>query len=417
MNHIYRIIWNETLGAWVAVAENVKRKGKRSAKAVLCAGAAVLLGLSGANASGTITKYEGDRVSSSTEQIENIINLNSDLNLKNNSIGVVATGANGKNGRAGALFVPPKSGGAGSSIPDEKYYAYVSEYDEENEDGIAPLTVKFISSTELSRLGYRVDQLDDPIVVAAISNNITSFKEVTFTPIDSNNNGLYADEDNPKYNLVETIYTKTGDAFIGSIPVRDYVDVILEFDATTESVSKVNIKSGDYSGLSLNFKDQEAVEPGTGFTSGVVTTVNGNDYVIRIDSANNGYDKVAVKSTNKGGNGGNGGKYILGGKGKPGGKGGNASDSKLVVNDLKIIIGSEDNKINDSTGLLAESIGGKGGNGGGSYTLAAAGGSGNAGGSGGKASVYSTNVNIQIYGDDSSAIAAISSGGQGGGWR
>lgn len=30
MNHVYRIIWNETLGAWVAVAENVKRKGKRS---------------------------------------------------------------------------------------------------------------------------------------------------------------------------------------------------------------------------------------------------------------------------------------------------------------------------------------------------------------------------------------------------
>lgn len=41
MNHIYRIIWNETLGAWVAVAENVKRKGKKSTK--LAVGGALIL--------------------------------------------------------------------------------------------------------------------------------------------------------------------------------------------------------------------------------------------------------------------------------------------------------------------------------------------------------------------------------------
>src|SRR5512140_2021520 len=30
MNHIYRLIWNDTLGAFVAVAENARAKGKRN---------------------------------------------------------------------------------------------------------------------------------------------------------------------------------------------------------------------------------------------------------------------------------------------------------------------------------------------------------------------------------------------------
>ena len=414
MNHIYRIIWNETLGAWVAVAENVKRKGKRSSKAVMSAVAGTLIvAASGVSASGEITKYIANNSSTVTNDLENLIVLDADLNLKDNAIGVVAKGKNGKNGRAGALFVPPKSGTSGSSVGAETYYAYASEYNEENEDGIAPLTVKFISSTELSRLGYSVEKFD-ATVIALNQHKITSYKQVTFTPIDDDKNGIYADEQNPKYQILETTFSEDNGQSVEPTITTYSADAQLDFDNDTNMVTKVNIKSGEYTGLTLNFNGQEAVEPGTGFTSGVVTTVNGNGHTIGLNAPNGAYDRVAVKSTNKGGNGGNGGKYILGGKGKPGGKGGNASDSKLVVDNLNIEIGTSDKKISGSTGLLAESIGGKGGNGGGSYTLVAGGGSGNAGGAGGKASIHSSDVNITIYGDESSAITAISSGGQGG---
>jgi xanthine/uracil permease len=34
MNKVYRVIWNESLGAWVAVSEITKSKGKKSNKAI-----------------------------------------------------------------------------------------------------------------------------------------------------------------------------------------------------------------------------------------------------------------------------------------------------------------------------------------------------------------------------------------------
>jgi len=36
MNHIYRIVWSELANAWVAVAENVRTRGKRSGGAMIC---------------------------------------------------------------------------------------------------------------------------------------------------------------------------------------------------------------------------------------------------------------------------------------------------------------------------------------------------------------------------------------------
>ncbi|MDR2250339.1 ESPR-type extended signal peptide-containing protein, partial [Acinetobacter sp.] len=48
MNHIYRIIWNASLGAWVAVSENTKSKTKTKSKSTLLAGPIVgLLGCVG----------------------------------------------------------------------------------------------------------------------------------------------------------------------------------------------------------------------------------------------------------------------------------------------------------------------------------------------------------------------------------
>ena len=37
MNKTYRLVFNEITGAWIAVAEHVKTKGKRSASAVMLA--------------------------------------------------------------------------------------------------------------------------------------------------------------------------------------------------------------------------------------------------------------------------------------------------------------------------------------------------------------------------------------------
>ena len=34
MNKVYRVIWNASLGAWVAVSEITKSKGKKSNKAI-----------------------------------------------------------------------------------------------------------------------------------------------------------------------------------------------------------------------------------------------------------------------------------------------------------------------------------------------------------------------------------------------
>ncbi|MDN2696428.1 YDG domain-containing protein [Janthinobacterium sp. SUN073] len=42
MNHIYRLIWSEILGAWVAVAENARGKGKRSGRTLLAPACAAL---------------------------------------------------------------------------------------------------------------------------------------------------------------------------------------------------------------------------------------------------------------------------------------------------------------------------------------------------------------------------------------
>ena len=44
MNKSYRSIWNESLGAWVAVSELTKARGKRSKSAVALAAAVLIAG-------------------------------------------------------------------------------------------------------------------------------------------------------------------------------------------------------------------------------------------------------------------------------------------------------------------------------------------------------------------------------------
>lgn len=51
LNHAYRLVWNEATGAYVAVAETTRSRGKRASGAVRCAAAALVLGLAGQAAS------------------------------------------------------------------------------------------------------------------------------------------------------------------------------------------------------------------------------------------------------------------------------------------------------------------------------------------------------------------------------
>ena len=44
MNHIYRLIWDELRGAFVAVAEIARRRGKRAGAVVRAAAAAIVIG-------------------------------------------------------------------------------------------------------------------------------------------------------------------------------------------------------------------------------------------------------------------------------------------------------------------------------------------------------------------------------------
>ncbi len=43
MNHIYRVVWNTSLGLWTAVCETARGKGKSASTAMLSAAAAGLL--------------------------------------------------------------------------------------------------------------------------------------------------------------------------------------------------------------------------------------------------------------------------------------------------------------------------------------------------------------------------------------
>ncbi len=159
--------------------------------------------------------------------------------------------------------------------------------------------------------------------------------------------------------------------------------------------------------------DSITVDTGNGVSAPFTTIVNGNGKEITFNSSTTSTaNKAAVYSISKGGDGGRGGSYYLGGDGKKGGKGGDASDAEIQVNHLKINIESTQNK--GSIGVLALSQGGNGGKGGGSYTIAAGGGNGGGGGLGKNAYADVKTTDIYIKDNNSSGIAAISAAGNGG---
>jgi hypothetical protein len=400
MNHVYRIIWNETLGAWVAVAENVKRKGKRSSKALKMAMLVVIGTVSGSiYASSAQCVPLGNCVATDNDFTQTII-LTKNVST---AIGAKISGSDGKNGRAGALFVPPKAGGAGETIEGA---SYIQWGDAEYDPATTTTTIKYIKTGENAQ-------------------SPAEYKVITFIPKNDKKSGeegydsLFGDLP-PMMNVTTTTYTwdSTSAAYNKTPPVTNTIVADVLINETTGEV-KITPKGYNFTITdNLYAKGSDSAERGgalqvqnaSGQTIPFKTIVKGENKKITLQESG-----VGVYSITEGGDGGNGGSYYLGGKGKAGGAGGDAADTQLDVSDLNIDIhASKPNDDQGSIGILVKSQGGDGGNGGGSYTISATGGKGSVGGIGKDATANVFNTNINIRDDYSSGIAAISVAGDGG---
>lgn len=406
MNHIYRIIWNETLGAWVAVAENVKRKGKRSTSkraTFVIAAASTIVSLSfllTAIANATISCNPSVYCNTSSEY-NPIINLTQ--NLVGQSVGASIEGAKGKDGKNGGLFIAPKKGGSGADIGGEKFQVYDSSYDATTKT----LVIKYVKES---------DDLNNP----------SSYVQYTFTPKNSTNNTEYLFDSDLQMSYVTQIYELNNGSYVpksGQSSTSGYTVVSID-----ESTSQVKIKSTQFNweivedlSAQSNEPAESAINIGATLTTPFTTKVNGTETKTKIsltESTNkNNTTQGVVYSVSKGGEGGDGGSYYLGGNGKPGGDGGDAADVIIDAKNLIIDITLSNGKQNDkegSIGILALSQGGNGGKGGGSYTVVAGGGKGGTGGLGQNALAQVSNTEINITDNYSTGIAAISVAGDGG---
>ncbi|WOE40768.1 ESPR-type extended signal peptide-containing protein [Acinetobacter chinensis] len=377
MNHVYRIIWNETLGAWVAVAENVKRKGKRStSKTALQSAFLLALPVIGFNAYAydpvTTCKPSSNTAINCTDSNNFIqtITLGSSTysNSNNKAIGAKAKAEDGQDGRTGVLFVPPTSGKPGGDTG----LTYVA-------DGGASIDVQ----TGVVVMKFK-----------ATSGSDTYTKTITLTPKDK--------QKLTEYTVVESTQKNSDPS--SNTPARTVVATVV-YDPADDEKFTVNIPSYE---LTMNFS------PTTKAEAASPAAINDSLNVIVKGQGKNqttvkNHNGIAIQAVNEGGKGGKGGSYYLGGKGKAGGAGGDASDAVLNVSNLKIETTGE------SIGLYAASRGGTGGDGGGSYAAAnAQGGNGNPGGEAGKAVIQTDSLEIITHGKNSVGVLAVSEGGRGG---
>jgi len=399
MNHVYRIIWNETLGTWVAVAENVKRKGKRSGKALKMVTLVVTGAVSGNLYASSAQCVPAGNCVATDSGFTQTITLTNNVST---AIGAKISGSDGKNGRAGALFVPPKAGGKGETIEGA---SYIQWGDAEYDPITTTTTIKYIKTN---------------------ANSIApaEYKVVTFTPKNDKTSGeegydsLFGDTP-PMMNVTTTTYTLNASAsYDKSNPITSHIVADVSINEKTGDVKitpqgyNFTITDNLYTSGSGSAESGTAlqVQDASGQPIPFKTIVKGENKTVTLKDSG-----VGVYSITEGGEGGNGGSYYLGGKGKAGGKGGDASDTQLDVSDLNIVIhAAKPNDAQGSVGVFVKSQGGDGGNGGGSYTISANGGSGSLGGIGKDATVNVFNTDINIQDDYSSGIAAISVAGDGG---
>ncbi|CDX16130.1 Outer membrane autotransporter barrel domain protein [Mesorhizobium plurifarium] len=159
---------------------------------------------------------------------------------------------------------------------------------------------------------------------------------------------------------------------------------------------------------------------GGGGTGGTVTANVGGTITTGADGSGDGAHGVLAQSV--GGGGGNGGygaaalsniAIAIGGGGGTGGNGGSVTVNQAGAS------ASISTHGNSAIGILAQSVGGGGGNGGGSIAAGAlvsvaVGGSGAAGGDGGEVTYNIANATVNTNGSDSTGILAQSVGGGGG---
>ena len=398
MNHIYRIIWNETLGAWVAVAENVKRKGKRSSVKLAALSVTTLISLV------HIPAFAKNELCMPDEVCKSFTNLFDSVVLKQSpaqaytdqSILITARADDGSNGRTGALFVKPKAGKPGGDVGTSWEYSYVVNSDISETNGLDPIVVIYHNDGAFNGGGVPSGE----------------YMQATFTPHDVDGNDIFLDEVNPRYQVDTINYSSSG---VASATNTTTVNVTLEFNVDSNTGQETYLKSVQIPHYDLNIdledRDQTSTS-GQPLNAELNYSVHGENQTLNFTKT-----ATAVELSSRGGDGGNGGQYILGGKGKPGGIGGDASNSILNLHDLDIAIVASTRATEvgkGSTGVLVKSQGGDGGDGGGSYTIDAGGGKGNVGGEGKKASANIFNTHIMINDDYSSGVVAISAAGDGG---
>ncbi|ENV44151.1 ESPR-type extended signal peptide-containing protein [Acinetobacter schindleri] len=398
MNHIYRIIWNETLGAWVAVAENVKRKGKRSSLKLAALSVTTLISLI------HIPAFAKNELCMPDEVCKSFTNLFDSVVLKQSHeqaytdqvISITARANDGSNGRTGALFVKPKAGKPGGDVGTSWEYSYVVNSDISETNGLDPIVVIYHNDGAFNGGGVPSGE----------------YMQATFTPHDVDGNDIFLDEVNPRYQVNTVNYSSSG---VASAINTTTVNVTLEFNVDSNTGQETYLKSVQIPHYDLNIdledRDQTSTS-GQHLNAELNYSVHGENQTLNFTKT-----ATAVELSSRGGDGGNGGQYILGGKGKPGGVGGDASNSVLNLHDLDIAIVASTRATGvgkGSTGVLVKSQGGDGGDGGGSYTIDAGGGKGNVGGEGKKASANIFNTHIMINDDYSSGVVAISAAGDGG---
>lgn len=398
MNHIYRIIWNETLGAWVAVAENVKRKGKRSSVKLAALSVTTLISLV------HIPAFAKNELCMPDEGCKSFTNLFDSVVLKQSHeqaytdqvISITARANDGSNGRTGALFVKPKAGKPGGDVGTSWEYSYVVNSDISETNGLDPIVVIYHNDGAFNGGGVPSGE----------------YMQATFTPHDVDGNDIFLDEVNPRYQVNTVNYSSSG---VASAINTTTVNVTLEFNVDSNTGQETYLKSVQIPHYDLNIdledRDQTSTS-GQHLNAELNYSVHGENQTLNFTKT-----ATAVELSSRGGDGGNGGQYILGGKGKPGGVGGDASNSVLNLHDLDIAIVASTRATGvgkGSTGVLVKSQGGDGGDGGGSYTIDAGGGKGNVGGEGKKASANIFNTYIMINDDYSSGVVAISAAGDGG---
>ena len=378
MNHVYRIIWNETLGTWVAVAENVKRKGKRSTSKTMLQ-VALLISTSvivaEASAYNAVTTCKPTSSCSNSNDFEQTIKLNSST-ASSSGIGAIAKGENGKNGRDGALFVKPKAGGDGKDTGGVSY---------------KPTSEKFDELTGTITIIYDAYTFDKDNKEVRIGQREVVYKPISLKSIlDSS--------------VTSVQYTREIRDSWGGAATTDTITANKVTVATGEFV--VSIASGFPLDVNYSATEPTAAEPA------VVNPRLG----VEVSSTTGAHREVTATGTkglyaiSEGGKGGKGGDYILGGSGKPGGTGGDASDAYLLVKNIDLTMGT-----NDAVGVYVKSKGGKGGDGGGAYgAIVGGGGGGNAGGEGKGAIIDIENSSIVMKGNNSIGVLGVSEGGEGG---